>query len=75
MKNTSKHAPPTMALPDFLTESQLNRAMQCKSAKEIKEKVIEPNLPEINRKIGQENDAGYLAYVCEYVFRQAGIWR
>lgn len=68
-------APKTVALPDFLTEAQLSRAQQCQSAKEIAEKVIEPNLAEINRKLAQENDAMYLAHACEMVFRQAGIWR
>jgi len=68
-------APRTVSLPDFLSEQQLNQAMLCRSAKEIKEKVTEPNLEEINRKLGQENDPMYLAYACEAVFRRAGIWR
>ena len=69
------HAPRTITLPDFLTEAQINRAMQCKSAKEIKEKVIAPILDEINERLGQENNPLFLAYACEHVFREAGIWR
>lgn len=69
------NAPRTIALPDFLTESQINRAMQCKSAQEIKEKVISPDLENIEARVGQECDPMYLAYCCEYVFREAGIWR
>lgn len=71
MKNQLK----TIAIPDFLTESQISRAMQCKSAKEIKEKVISPDFEHIEARVGQECDPMYLAYCCERVFREAGIWR
>ena len=75
MKRRSWTAPQTITLPDFLTEAQLNRAQQCKSAKEVKEKVIQPAIEEIDRRLGQQNDPMYLAHMVEYVFRQAGIWR
>lgn len=70
-----KTAPLTLTLPDFLTEQQLNRAMQCKSAREVCEKVIQPDLEHIAAKIGQECDAMYLAYMIEHIFHLAGIWR
>ena len=65
----------TMTLPDFLTEEQIKQAHElyksapagtfaARCAKEI----IEPNMTEINRRLGQENDARYLAYACEAVF-------
>jgi len=66
----------TITLPDFLTEDQIRTASLIydlhkrsgRVAGEIAKRVIEPNLAEINRKLGQENDAHYLAYCCEYVF-------
>lgn len=64
----------TVTLPDFLTEKQIKAAQNCKSAREISEKVITPNLKAINKKLGQENDAMYLAYCCEYAFRESGLW-
>lgn len=54
-------------LSDFLTESQIKAASTLSTAKRICEQVIVPNLTEINRKLGQENDPMYLAYMCEYV--------
>lgn len=65
----------TITLPDFLTNEQIEIAVNCKSAKEITEKVITPNIDEINKKLGQENDPMYLAYACEYVFRETGAWQ
>lgn len=65
----------TMTLPDFLTKEQIKRASACKSAKAICELIIKPNMVEINRKLGQENDPMFLSYACEHVFRQAGVWK
>ncbi len=33
----------------------------------VRETIIEPNMAEINAKLGQENDARYLAYLVTYV--------
>lgn len=30
--------------------------------------ILEPNLARINKKLGHENDARYLAYALEYIF-------
>lgn len=69
----------SMTLPDFLTDEQIEQARKiyvaCQNsdkmpASEIAKQVIEPNMAEINRKLGQENDAHYLAFCCEYVFSQ-----
>jgi hypothetical protein len=65
-----------ITLPDFLTEDQIDSALAIyrehkgtgNVAKLIASKVIEPNMKTINEKLGQENDAMYLAYACEYVF-------
>jgi len=62
-----------VAISDFLTEEQINRVVVIyrstkgtgRTAREIRDKVIEPNLHEINNKLGQMNDPLYLAYACE----------
>lgn len=67
-----------MTLPDFLTDEQIESALALykkfkdtgRFAEECAKQVIEPNMAEINRKLGQENNAKYLAYACEYVFGQ-----
>ncbi len=70
----------TMTLLDFLTQSQIDSALALfkkfkntgKFATECAKQIIEPNMAEINAKLGQENDAKYLAYACEHVFTQMG---
>lgn len=63
-------------MSQFLTAEQIQQALQLKTAKAIHEQIIEPNLAQINEKIGQENNAVYLAYLCEHiiglVFRATG---
>lgn len=66
-------------LPDFLTEEQIKAAQDLYKkaepgtfARQCAEQIIKPNMAEINRKLGQENDPRYLAYACEYVFNQMG---
>ena len=68
----------TITLDDFLSPKQIKEARkiyytQSTPAKEICEKVIKPNILEINRKLGQENDPMYLAYVCEFVFSKVTV--
>lgn len=66
-----------MNLTDFLTEAQIQEAWELYRkaepgtfATKCAEKIIQPNMAEINKKLGQDNDARYLAYACEYVFGQ-----
>ena len=68
----------TMTLPDFLTEAQIAEALALfkdhggvDAKGKIQKQVIEPNITEINKKLGQENDPSYLAYAVVYVFSQA----
>lgn len=61
-----------ITLPEFLTDPQIQKVRELKTAKLICDEVIAPNLDEINRKLGQENDPMYLAYACEYVVAQLG---
>ena len=62
----------TVTLPDFLTEQQIQKATELYPNREaIREQVIRPNMTEINRKLGQENDPDYLAYAVVYVIMRA----
>lgn len=60
---TTKH----ITLPDFLTEKEIEQAMELRIAPKILKHIIAPNMERINKALGQENDARYLAYVVEYV--------
>lgn len=66
----------TMTLPQFLTDSQIAKAAKLYKAHgidavaNIQAQVIEPNMVAINSKLGQENDARYLAYAVVYVLSQ-----
>jgi hypothetical protein len=67
----------TIILPQFLTEVQINEAVRLYEAHgndavtQIQLTVIEPNMPAINAKLGQENDAHYLAYAVLYALTRA----
>ena len=67
----------TMTLQDFLTDEQINAAIKLYEAhgmdatSPICKQIIEPNMEAINAKLGQENDACYLAYAVVYVFLQS----
>lgn len=61
-------------LGDFLTRAQIRECEKLlargdgarSAASAICENVIRPNIEAINRKLGQENDPLYLAYLVEY---------
>lgn len=55
---------------DIFTQEMIELAMTCKSTNEIEEKVIKPNMEEINRKSGQENDSRYMSYAMEFAISQ-----
>ena len=69
----------SVTLHDFLTDKQVLAAWQIYKdlspapgvAAKIATEVIEPNMREIEAKLGQECDAYYLGYMCEYVFMKA----
>lgn len=66
----------TMTLPQFLTKAQIAEAIRLyekhpdNAVEQIQTHVIEPNMGAINAKIGQENDACYLAHAVVYVLSQ-----
>lgn len=68
----------TITLRDFLTSRQIEQARQIwrknkQPAALIAKEVIAPNMAEINKKLGQENDARYLAYLCEHQFNRSAV--
>jgi hypothetical protein len=60
----------TVKLSDFLTQRQIKLAMKLKTARQIHDEVIKPNIKAINKVLGQENDPMYLAYAVEYAIGQ-----
>jgi len=58
----------TVRIKDFLTDEDISRleTESITEAKEICEKIIRPQIDKINRKLGQENDPMFLAYMVEY---------
>lgn len=65
----------TVAISNFLTSKEIKEARKLYAktethsfAKECEEKIIKPNITEINKKLGQENHPKYLAYAVEYFF-------
>lgn len=69
----------SITINDILTPEEINRAVELykrhkgtgQFANIVMAKLILPNMPRINKKIGQENDAKYLAYAVEYVLMQS----
>lgn len=66
----------TATLSQFLTDAQIFEARKlfveadaaADAVTEIQERVITPNMAAINAKLGQENDARYLAYMVVQAF-------
>lgn len=71
----------TVMLGQFLTKKQIAKASALYTAHghdavaKIQTLVIEPNMDTINEKLGQENDARYLAYAVVYALSQAARLR
>lgn len=70
--------PKRITLADFLTDEEIHRAQELYTKdranfhdKVLKE-IIEPNMGRINKALGQENSADYLAYAVEFVLGQYG---
>lgn len=71
----------TTTITAFLTHAQIEEALSVARAAKARgqtpvgaicKRVIEPNMVEINRRLGQENDPMYLAYAVEYVLTRTG---
>lgn len=67
----------SVRLPDFLTDAQIQRSIELyglhgtASVSPIETEVIAPNLAAINAKLGQPNNARFLAYAILHVLSQA----
>lgn len=71
----------TFSLGDLLTNAQVFAVIDIieeepaeqfdfgRAVKRVEREIIEPALPEINRRLGQENDARYLAYAVVYAIQ------
>jgi hypothetical protein len=66
-----------VTLGEFLTGDQIADCLRLHpDHKAIVTEVIAPNMVEINRKLGQENDPDYLAYMVLRVINEAsGLWK
>ena len=66
----------TVTIGDILTSEQIElcRALY-PDHQRIRDEVIAPNMEAINRNLGQENDASYLAYAIVYAIEKAGCER
>jgi hypothetical protein len=64
----------TVRIGDFVTDEMFAqiKVIGLDVAK-IATEVMTPNMAEINRKTGQENDPHYLAYAVVYAMGQAGL--
>lgn len=68
--------PRAVTLPDILTTSQialaagLYKAHGMDAVAKIQSQIISPHMAAINKKLGQENDARYLAYAVVYLLSQ-----
>ena len=61
----------TISIGDMLTDEQIQRCGALYPSRErIRDEVILPNMAEINRRLGQENDPDYLSYAIVYVLGQ-----
>ena len=74
--------PKSVRITDFLNEEQWERAVAIWNellknprppsfAQRVCDEITAPNIAEINRMIGQENEPKFLAYFIEYIFIQS----
>lgn len=62
----------TIRLGDMLTDEQVQQCAALYPDRErIRDEVVKPNMVEIDRKLGQENDPDYLSYAIVYVLGEA----
>lgn len=62
----------TIRITDMLTDEQVQQCIALYPNRErIRDEVVKPNMAEIDRKLGQENDPDYLSYAIMYVLGEA----
>jgi hypothetical protein len=52
-------------LTAFLSNAQIDQAVDLGTADAIRRRIIEPNIGQINARLGEEHDPRYLAYAVE----------
>ena len=64
----------SVRIEEFVTDEMFEQIKAIgPDAARIATEVMEPNMAEINRKLGQENDAHYLAYAVVYAMGKTGL--
>jgi len=62
----------TIRLSDMLTDEQIQQCAALYPNRErIRDEVVKPNMAELDRRLGQENDPDYLSYTIVYVLGEA----
>lgn len=61
-----------VSLGQIFSDDQLRTAELCLSVDELREKVVEPHIAEINARLGQENDVRFLAYLLAAALMEHG---
>jgi len=56
----------------MLSDQDIELAMKLDDAQKICEQIIKPQLNELNKKIGQDNDPKYLAYCVMHITSKLG---
>ena len=63
----------TIKLGDFVTDEMMKTCVELyPDAKAICEQVIKPNIETINKKLGQQNDERFLAYMIVAAIQESG---
>ena len=52
----------TVEVRDILTRQMVDELCLCRTATDIRDRVVLPNMEHINAKTGQENDPMYISY-------------
>jgi hypothetical protein len=68
----------TITIGEFLTDQEIEQVSRLYRTAQpgtfnrlLTEQIIQPNIERINKALGQENDARYLAYVVEFALTKA----
>lgn len=67
---------PSAALSDFLTPREIRTAIRlwrtdrANFHRRVRDEVVRPAMPEIDRKLGQKNSPDFIAYAIEYIFNE-----
>lgn len=64
----------TITLGDFLTNEEIQKCVDLyPDTDAIENQIIKPNMSRINKRLNQENDSRYLAYMVIYAIGQGAM--